>query len=72
MVRPMIVVFALANVAHALLLVRYVKFPLPIAFDLIIALVLIGALARGGTGRRAAPLPIEDRALASKASAASQ
>jgi hypothetical protein len=44
LVRPMIAVFVLANVAHALLLARYFKFPLPIAFDLIIASALLLAL----------------------------
>ena len=44
LVRPLIAVFVLANVAHALLLARYFKFPLPIAFDLIIATALVLAL----------------------------
>lgn len=44
LVRPMIAVFLLANLAHALLLARYFKFPLPIAFDLIIASALVLAL----------------------------
>jgi hypothetical protein len=44
LVRPMVVVFVLANLGHALLLARYFKFPLPIAFDLIIATVLVFAL----------------------------
>ena len=45
LVRPMVGVFVLANLGHALLLARYFKFPLPIAFDVIIAMVLIVALA---------------------------
>lgn len=44
LVRPMVGVFVLANLGHALLLARYFKFPLPIAFDLIIASVLVFAL----------------------------
>lgn len=44
LVRPMVVVFVLANLGHALLLARYFKFPLPIAFDIIIASVLVFAL----------------------------
>ena len=44
LVRPMVIVFVLANLAHALLLARYFKFPLPIAFDVIIASVLVFAL----------------------------
>jgi len=44
LVRPMIGVFVLANLGHALLLWRYFKFPLPIAFDVIIASVLLLAL----------------------------
>ena len=44
LVRPMVGVFVLANLAHAALLARYFKFPLPIAFDLIIASVLAFAL----------------------------
>ena len=40
----MVVVLVLANVGHALLLARYFKFPLPIAFDLVIAGVLVFAL----------------------------
>jgi hypothetical protein len=42
-VRPMLVVFVLANVGHALLLARYFKFPLPIAFDVLIASLLMVA-----------------------------
>ena len=45
LVRPMLILLAVANVGHALLLARYFKFPLPIAFDLIIAAVLTVALA---------------------------
>jgi len=41
--RPMIGLFVAANVGHAVLLVRYFKFPLPIAFDLLIAAALCGA-----------------------------
>jgi predicted ferric reductase len=44
LVRPMVVVFVVANLGHALLLARYFKFPLPIAFDLVIATVLVVAL----------------------------
>ena len=44
LVRPLIAVFVLANVAHALLLARYFKLPLPIAFDVIIAGALLLAL----------------------------
>jgi len=44
LVRPMVGVFVLANLAHALLLARYFKLRLPIAFDLIIATLLVVAL----------------------------
>jgi hypothetical protein len=44
LVRPLIAVFVIANVAHALLLARYFKLPLPIAFDVIIAGALLLAL----------------------------
>ena len=49
LVRPMLTLIAVANVGHALLLARYFKFPLPIAFDLLIATVLVAAvvLAKG-------------------------
>jgi hypothetical protein len=49
LVRPLLMAFAAANVGHALLLARYFKFPLPIAFDLAIAMVLVLAvvMARG-------------------------
>ena len=43
LVRPSIALFVVANVGHALVLVRYFKFPLPIAFDLVIAAVLLAA-----------------------------
>jgi len=44
LVRPMIGLFVLANLGHALLLWRYFKFPLPIAFDVVIASALVLAL----------------------------
>jgi hypothetical protein len=44
LLRPMLILLAVANVGHALLLARYFKFPLPIAFDLVIATVLIVAV----------------------------
>lgn len=40
LVRPIVALFAVWNVVHAALLVRYFRFPLPIAFDLIIAALL--------------------------------
>lgn len=52
LVRPMLILLAVANVGHALLLARYFKFPLPIAFDLAIATVLIVAVVMArGVGR---------------------
>jgi len=50
LVRPMLGIFVLANLGHALLLARYFKFPLPIAFDLIIASVLVFALVAVSSG----------------------
>jgi hypothetical protein len=52
LVRPMLVLFAVANVGHALLLARYFKFPLPIAFDLVIATVLVVAVVMASGVRR--------------------
>ena len=43
LVRPMVMLFAAANVCHAVLLTRYFKFPVPIAFDLVIAGTLLVA-----------------------------
>jgi len=40
LVRPLVATFAAANVAHIALLVRYFAFPLPIAFDALIAVGL--------------------------------
>ena len=51
LVKPMLVLFAVANVAHALLLVRYFKFPVPIAFDLAIAALLSWAFVVSRAGR---------------------
>ncbi len=42
--RPMLRLIAAANIGHAILLLRYFRFPLPIAFDLIIAGVLAAAV----------------------------
>jgi hypothetical protein len=50
LVRPVVVLFVIANVGHALLLVRYFKFPVPIAFDLVIAAVLVTALVASHAG----------------------
>ena len=59
-VRPMIVVFVLANVGHALLLARYFKFPLPIAFDVLIAsLLVVAVVAAASAPIRAAVASIE-------------
>ena len=41
LVRSIVVLFALANVAHIIMLVRYFAFPLPIVFDALIATGLI-------------------------------
>jgi hypothetical protein len=49
-VRPMVAVFVAANIGHALLLTRYFKFPLPIAFDLLIAALLVAALVAAHAG----------------------
>lgn len=43
LVRPMVALFVVWNLAHAALLARYFKFPLPMAFDAIIAGLLISA-----------------------------
>jgi hypothetical protein len=48
----MLVLFAVANVGHALLLARYFKFPLPIAFDIVIATVLVVAVVMASGVRR--------------------
>ena len=39
----MVTLFAAANVCHAVLLTRYFEFPVPIAFDLVIAATLLVA-----------------------------
>ena len=44
-VRPTLALFIVANVGHAILVWRYFKFPVPIAFDLLIAASLGWALA---------------------------
>ena len=41
LVRPIILLFAGANVAHFVMLARYFAFPLPMAFDAIIAIGLV-------------------------------
>ena len=38
--RPTIALFVVWNIAHALLLVRYFRFPVPITFDVVIAITL--------------------------------
>ena len=43
LIRPVAGLFATANVAHMLLLVRYFAFPVPIVFDAVIAAGLITA-----------------------------
>jgi hypothetical protein len=43
-VRPIVALFAGANVAHIALLARYFAFPLPMAFDAVIAAVLVVVL----------------------------
>ena len=43
LVRPMLFLLAAANIGHAALLTRYFKFPIPIAFDLVIAALLFAA-----------------------------
>ena len=43
-VRPIVALFIAWNVLHALILTRYFKFPLPIAFDVIVAIALAVAL----------------------------
>src|SRR4030095_13909616 len=50
LVRPMVAVFVAANIGHALLLTRYFKFPLPIAFDLLIAALLVAAVVAANAG----------------------
>ena len=55
-VRPIAGLFALANLLHIGMLARYFAFPLPIAFDLLIAAGLTAALYL--TGLRAQPEPI--------------
>lgn len=45
--RPMIALFVLANLGHALLTARYF-FPVPVVFDLLIAACLAWALATAG------------------------
>ena len=42
-VRPIVALFIAWNVVHALLLVRYFRYPVPIAFDAIVALALASA-----------------------------
>jgi hypothetical protein len=44
LVRPMVALFVAWNLAHCALLARYFKFPLPMAFDALIAGLLISAL----------------------------
>jgi hypothetical protein len=48
LIRPLAGLFATANVAHMLLLVRYFAFPVPMAFDAVIAagLITAGVVAR--------------------------
>ena len=43
LVRPIAVLFVVANLAHIAMLVRYFAFPLPMVFDALIALALAGA-----------------------------
>jgi len=54
LVRPMIGLFILANVGHALLLMRYFSLYLPIAFDLLIAACLAWAFVAASHPLRAA------------------
>ena len=52
--RPMLRLIGAANIGHAILLLRYFRFPLPIAFDLIIAGVVTAAvIAAAGSESRA-------------------
>ena len=43
LVRPILFLLVAANIGHAALLTRYFKFPIPIAFDLTIAAVVLAA-----------------------------
>ena len=52
LVRPMLMLLAVANIGHALLLSRYFKFPLPIVFDLVIATALVVAVVMAAGVRR--------------------
>ena len=49
LVRSIAVLFAVANTAHAVMLVRYFAFPLPMLFDGLIALglLVVATIARG-------------------------
>jgi hypothetical protein len=51
-VRPLLAILALWNLAHAIVVLRYFRFPVPIAFDLIIALCLVWALLAAGQTAR--------------------
>ena len=52
-VRPMILVFLVANIGHAMLIARYFWFVVPAAFDLLIAVVLASSLLAAGRSMRA-------------------
>ena len=49
LVRPMMALFVVWNLAHAALLARFFKFPLPMAFDAIIAGLLVAAFIAAAT-----------------------
>lgn len=44
LVRPIVSLFAVANVGHLVMLARYFAFPIPMIFDALIALGLVGVL----------------------------
>ena len=51
LVRSIATVFALANLAHLAMLVRYFAFPLPMVFDAVIAVGLTAAAVVAGASR---------------------
>ncbi len=52
LVRPIVALFLAANLAHIAMLIRYFAFPLPITFDAVIALGLLGVLFAAPIGAR--------------------